>query len=73
MYVVGKAENPTLSYDDDSHDINYQRNMGQENDDDDDDDEDIEEIMKDGLRRAKIAKERLEREEFLQVCMYLYA
>ena len=34
------------------------------------DDEVIEEIMQDALKCAKIARERLEREEFLQVCVY---
>ena len=74
MYVM-PVGNPTLSYDDNSCDINSQRSMEvmeQESvDDDDDDDEDIEEIMQDGLRRAKIARERLEREEFLQVRIYV--
>lgn len=70
MHVAGKVGNPTFSYDDNDHDINSQRNMEQESDDDD---EDIEEIMQDGLRHAKIARERLEREEFLQVCIYVHA
>ena len=54
MYVV-------LDNDNDNH-ISNQRNTDQESDD-----EVIEEIMQDGLRRAKMARERLEREEFLQV------
>ena len=58
MYVV-------LDNDNDNH-ISNQRNTEQESDDD----EVIEEIMQDGLRHAKMARERLEREEFLQVRMY---
>ena len=57
MYVV-------LDNDNDNH-ISNQRNTDQESDD-----EVIEEIMQDGLRHAEMARERLEREEFLQVCMY---
>ena len=54
-----------LDNDNDNH-ISNQRNTEQESDDD----EVIEEIMQDGLRHAKMARERLEREEFLQVRMY---
>ena len=53
-----------LDNDSDNH-ISNQRNTEQESDDD----EVIEEIMQDGLRHAKMARERLEREEFLQVRM----
>lgn len=54
MYVV-------LGNDNNDH-ISSQKNTEQESDD-----EVIEEIMQDGLRRAKMARERLEREQFLQV------
>ena len=71
MYVVGKVENPILSYDDNNHGNNNQRNMEQESDNDDD--EDIEEIIQDVLRCAKIARERLKRKKFYRYgCTYIH-
>ena len=52
--------------------LNVHTYMGRNGDDhDDNDDEDIQEILQDDVRRVKIAKERLEREEYLQVTNYI--